>query len=289
MLANRPLTVASLLRAFRMKIALTWVIILAETGLLALIPLFIGFAIDGLLSGDHLAFWQLAGIMALLISMAVIRRIYDTRVYGMIRVELSKAQVGRANGTDVSTLNAQILMGRELVDFLEDTLPEAIASGVQLIASVAILYMFSPQLALVAGAATLGMIAIYAAFHRKFYGLNRAYNQQVERQVSLLERPLLRPVLAHFLRLRRLEVRLSDTEAVLYGAIFAVLLGMILLNLQIAVALPKATSGTLFSVISYSWEFVESALALPVTLQSWTRLSEIMERINRSQTENASK
>jgi hypothetical protein len=58
---------------------------------------------------------------------------------------------------------------------------------------------------------------------------------------------------------------------------------MILFNLRIATALPDVTAGILFSVISYSWEYVESALALPVTLQSWTRLSEIMCRINKGE------
>ncbi len=97
---------------------------------------------------------------------------------------------------------------------------------------------------------------------------------------SLLEMRALRPALAHLLRLRSLEVRISDAEAALYGAIFVLLLGMILFNLRIATGLPDVTAGTIFSVISYSWEFVEGALALPVTLQSWTRLSEIIARIN---------
>lgn len=281
MLTDRPLTIATLFKVFRARIALTWGIILAETGLLALIPLFIGFAIDDLLVGDTSSFWQLTGIMALLIGLSVIRRAYDTRVYGVIRVELGKAQVKRAKGLEVSTLNARIAMGRELVDFLEDILPEALAAGVQLLVSVAILYAFSPNLALAAAGATFCMIAIYAAFHRRFYRLNAALNHQTEKQVNLLERRALRPMLAHFLRLRRHEVRLSDAEALLYGAIFVILLGMILFNLRIATGLPGATAGTIFSVVSYSWEFVESALALPVTLQSWTRLSEIMSRINR--------
>jgi len=280
MLTDRPLTIATLFRVFRARIALTWGLILAETGLLALIPLFIGFAIDDLLAGDTASFWQLAGIMALLIGLSVIRRAYDTRAYGAIRVEFGKAQVKRASGLEISTLNARIAMGRELVDFLEDTLPEAIAAGMQLLVSVAILFAFSSHLALAAAGATLGMVIIYGAFHRRFYRLNSALNHQTEKQVHLLDRRALRPMLAHFLRLRRHEIRLSDTEALLYGAIFIILLGMILFNLRIATCLPDATAGTLFSVVSYSWEFVESALALPVTLQSWTRLSEIMSRIN---------
>ena len=280
MLTDRPLTIATLFQVFRARMALTWGIILAETGLLALIPLFIGFAIDDLLAGGSTAFLRLAALMMVLIGLAVTRRIYDTRVYGAIRVELGKAQVKRSGRVPVSTLNARLGMGRELVDFLEDTLPEAIAAAVQLVISVAILHAFSPRLALAAGVATLGMVGIYAVFHRRFYRLNGEINQQTEKQVSLLEMRALRPALAHLLRLRSLEVRISDAEAALYGAIFVLLLGMILFNLRIATGLPDVTAGTIFSVISYSWEFVEGALALPVTLQSWTRLSEIIARIN---------
>ncbi len=280
MLSDLPLTIGSLFRVFRLRIFLTWGMILGETALMALIPLFIGLAIDDLLTGGRTAFWQLAGIMALLIALSVVRRAYDTRIYGAIRVELGKAQVERGSGQEVSTLNARIAMGREMVDFLEETLPEAIAAGVQLVISVIVLSFFSPHLALVAGGATLAMIALYALFHRRFYTLNAAINQRSEQQVALLERRNLRAMSAHFLRLRRLEVRLSDREALLYGGIFVILLGMILGNLRIATALPEVTAGTLFSVVSYSWEYVESALALPITLQSWTRLSEIMARIN---------
>lgn len=280
MLADLPLTIGNLFRVFRLRIALTWAIILAETGLMALIPLFIGFAIDDLLVGRDTAFWQLAGIMGALITLAVIRRAYDTRVYGAIRVEMGKEQVKRAKDVPVSTLNAQLSMGRELVDFLEDTFPMAMASAVQVVISVAVLYAFAPQLAMAAGAAALGVLGVYMLFHRSFYRLNSALNEQTERQVKTLDRRALFPALAHLLRLRRLEVQLSDREAVLYGAVFVVLLGMILFNLRLATGLPDVTAGTIFSVVSYSWEFVESALALPVTLQSWTRLSEIMTRIN---------
>lgn len=280
MLADLPLTIGNLFRVFRLRIALTWAIILAETGLMALIPLFIGFAIDDLLVGRDTAFWQLAGIMGALITLAVIRRAYDTRVYGAIRVEMGKEQVKRAKDVPVSTLNAQLSMGRELVDFLEDTFPMAMASAVQVVISVAVLYAFAPQLAMAAGAAALGVLGVYMLFHRSFYRLNSALNEQTERQVKTLDRRALFPALAHLLRLRRLEVQLSDREAVLYGAVFVVLLGMILFNLRLATGLPDVTAGMIFSVVSYSWEFVESALALPATLQSWTRLSEIMTRIN---------
>lgn len=280
MLNGRALTITTLIHVFRGRICLTWMMILFETGLMALIPLFIGFAIDGLLAGNTLELFHLAGLMAVLIAAAVLRRIYDTRAYGTIRVELGKAQAARSHDVPISTLNARLGMGRELVDFLEETLPAAMAASVQLVISVIVLYAFSPMLALAGGMAALGMAAIYAMFHHRFYSLNGALNQQTERQVWILQKRKSTPTVAHLLRLRRLEVRLSDTEAVLYGVIFVVLMGLLLFNLWFATIKLNNTVGEIFSIITYSWEFVESALALPITLQSWSRLSEIMRRLN---------
>ena len=280
MLNGHDLTIASLLRVFRGRVSLTWAMILGETGLMALIPLFIGFAIDGLLAGAMRELWLLSGLMAALIVVSVVRRVYDTRVYGTVRVELGTAQAERSADLTVSALNARVGMGRELVDFLEHTLPEAMAAAVQLFIAVIVLYAFSPVLALAGGVAAVSMAAIYALFHHRFYRLNGALNQQTEKQVNILEERKVRPTYAHLLRLRRHEVRLSDTEAVLYGAIFVVLLGLILFNLWFATTELTITVGTIFAIISYSWEFVESSLALPVTLQNWSRLSEIMRRLN---------
>ena len=43
----------------------------------------------------------------------------------------------------------------------------------------------------------------------------------------------------------------------------------------------EVTAGRIFSIVTYSWEFVESALVLPLTLQSWSRMAKIIDRINK--------
>ena len=280
MIGEQSLSIGTLLRVFRWRIGLTWALTIGETSLMALIPLFIGFAIDGLLARTYDALFQLAGILSALILLSVARRMYDTRVYGTMRVEFGNAQVSRSSDLAISALNARLGMGRELVDFLEELLPQAMAAALQFLISIVILYAFSPTLALAGLAALIGMALIYSLFHARFYRLNGALNQQSERQVSILERRQNRPTLAHLLKLRRYEVKLSDTEAILYGAVFTVLLGLILFNLWFTTTQLDVTPGTIFSVVSYSWEFAEAALALPITLQSWSRLSEITKRLN---------
>lgn len=282
MLADRRLTIRTLLSVFRWRVGLTWFLILAETAFTVLIPLFIGFAIDGLLGGAFQPFWHLGGLMIALTVIGVIRRIYDTRVYGTIRVELGKALAARFSDLPISSLNARIGMGRELADFLEEILPSALAGVMQFVISAVLLFYFSPTLALSACLVLFGMISVYAVFHSTFWQWNRALNEQMERQVSILEQRRNRPVLVHLKRLRRCEIKLSDTEAVLYGTIFVLLIGLILFNLWFAAQNLDATPGMIFSIVSYSWEFAEAALALPVTLQSWSRLSEITTRLQTS-------
>lgn len=283
MLISNDLTLATLLRLFPGRIGLTWAMTLGETALLALVPLFIGFAIDGVLGGSLREFWHLAAVFAVLIAVSVLRRIYDTRLYGTIRVAFGHTQVARGADLPISTLNAQIGMGRELVEFLEETLPMVMTGVVQLLIAILILFSYAPILAAAAGIAALGVLVIYALFHRTFFNLNGALNTQTEKQVGVLELRSARPALAFFKRLRRQEVWISDAEAVLYGLVFVVLLIAILFNLWHATAVLAVSTGAIFAIVSYSWDFVDGTLTLPVTLQSWTRVSEIMRRLNRSQ------
>jgi hypothetical protein len=282
MLNEGPLTVLALLRAFRWRITLTWLLILCETALTALVPLFIGFAIDGLLASDTEALFQLIAVLTVLIVVSVIRRAYDTRVFGTVRVEMGKAQAARAANLPISTLNARLGMGRELADFLEADLPLAMTSFVQLIISLIVLYIFDPMLALAGASSVAIMLVIYSLSHARFYRLNGQLNQQTEQQVGILETRKPQRLMTHLTRLRGIEVRISDTESIIYGGIFVVLLGLVVFNLWYATANLLITSGTIFSIVTYSWELVDAALAFPMALQGWSRLSEIMQRINQA-------
>ena len=68
----------------------------------------------------------------------------------------------------------------ELVDFLAHIVPAAMAAGVQVAMALIVLFAVSPPLALAGGASAIALVALYALFHRRFYRLNGALNQQTE-------------------------------------------------------------------------------------------------------------
>lgn len=283
LLQGRGLTLGGLFAAFWPQISVTWALTLIEVALFALIPLLIGRAIDGLIATDMAAFWMLAIVLAVLLLVATGRRLFDTRAYGVMRVSLGSALAERSKDRPVSTVNARLAMSRELVDFLETEAPESMTGVLQMLAAIAILSSFHPTLGLIAGAALVFMLAIYGLAHRRFYKINQLLNAQSEKQVSILETRSLPRLGAHLLALRKSEVRLSDTEALVYGLIFAGLLSLVLFNLWFATQNITITAGTVFAVVTYSWEFVDGALFLPTTLQSLSRLSEITRRINQTE------
>ncbi|MEM8798200.1 MAG: ABC transporter six-transmembrane domain-containing protein [Pseudomonadota bacterium] len=280
LLSGERLSVGALFKTFPGSIGITWMLTLLETVLIAFAPLFIGFAIDGLLKNDLTALMYLSVLLGTLIGVGVVRRIFDTRAYGMIRVELGRELVSRAGGHPVSATNARLDMARELADFLEDEVPDLLGSFVHLCVALVILLSFHPVLFGAALSAGILVLLIYAAVHRRFFRLNGRFNHQMERQVTALSSGSLKKLRIHLLKLRKAEIRISDTEAFVYGAMFAVLIGFIIFNLWFAATNLDMTPGRIFSIVSYSWEFVEAALVLPATLQSWSRLSEITERIN---------
>ncbi|MEM8684899.1 MAG: ABC transporter six-transmembrane domain-containing protein [Pseudomonadota bacterium] len=274
------LDVGMLFREFRGKIAITWFLVLLENLLWALVPLFIGRAIDALLASEPGALIELAAVMLALVVVAVGARLYDTRAYGTMRVHFGAELVNRIREQPVSRVNARLDMSREMVDFLEEHVPELLTSVVQVLVSIVILWSFDVRLGVSGVCALLALSGVYALFHRRFYRLNAGLNAQTERQVSILEQRRHEPLFVHLMKLRRREVRLSDTEALLYGVIFVGMFAFILANLWFATSIEAITAGMIFVILSYTWELVDSGVALPAVLQQWTRLSEIRERIN---------
>lgn len=276
----QAISLASIVAGHKYKVSITWLLVAVENLLMALLPLFIGYSIDSLMAGLYHDVLVLAGVVTALVLVAVVRRIYDTRTYGEIRIQVGMDTDSRLRERPVTTRNARLNMSRELVDFLENELPPLLTAIIQLLVTLVVLASFSPWLALSASLAGLLMLGIYALFHRSFTRLNARLNNQTERQVSVLSALTSSALQTHLRKLKNREVKLSDTEAALYGVVFMVLFGFVVSNLLLATRLDAPSAGQLFAVVTYSLEFVEAALLLPITLQTLSRLTDIRERLN---------
>ncbi|MDO6527407.1 ABC transporter six-transmembrane domain-containing protein [Motilimonas sp. 1_MG-2023] len=276
----KPFTIKALLGANKLLIGFTWALVLLENALIVLIPLFIGYAIDGLLQGDFHDFYVLSAILVLIVALVVARRIYDTRAFGTIRVNLGLSVAEKLAHLPISTRNARLDMSRELVDFLENDIPPLMTAIIQLVAAFVILTSAHVDLGLSAIVAGVLIIAVYSAAHSQFVTTNAALNNCKEQQVDVLEQGVSRSIHAYLQKINLKEIKLSDTEAIVFGLIFLLLFIFVLFNLWLATHSLTLTPGSIFTIVSYSLEFLDAAILLPITLQTWSRLSEIIQRLN---------
>lgn len=264
---------------------MTWTVVVLENLLLALVPLLVGLTIDGLLAGELRNLGVMVAVLLVLGGVAVARRLYDTRVFGAIRLHLGTELQRRAPTLQVTKRTVRIDLSRELVDFLEVQVPDLIMAVVQITVSLAVLTWFDMRLGLACLLVIAGMLVVYACFHRSFFHINGLLNDQKERQIEVLAAGGRLGVFRHLKALRSHEIAISDKEALLYGSIFLLQVAFVAFNLYQGGRIAEITAGQFFSIAAYSWDYVEAALLLPLALQSWSRLSEICGRLNRQDDE----
>ena len=86
-------------------------------------------------------------------------------------------------------------------------------------------------------------------------------------------------VSAHFARLARLRVRISDFEALTFGAIDLFVLGMLAAGLVRSCALPDASAGEIYALFRYLLMFAYGLESVPLLVQQGCRLHDIGARL----------
>jgi ABC-type transport system involved in cytochrome bd biosynthesis fused ATPase/permease subunit len=273
---------AEIARRFRWRMSATVGLVLIEAVIDLLFPLMIGLAINGLLVDefDGLIFLGALGVAALVIGS--VRRFVDTRIYAGIYETVASELVDREdrNGVATSAISARAGLLRELVEFLENSMPESISAiigtvGVLVVIAGLDIGVFVACLVLV-----ILMAATYVLTGRRNLSLNRGYNDELERQVGAIDSRNVGQIGVHFRDLMRWNRQLSDLETWNFAVIWTGVIAL-LVYAPIRVIEPGATEyGYAFAAILYVFQFVEAVVALPLYVQQLIRLREISDRLS---------
>ncbi len=279
--AGATVSLSGLFRRFKWRISLTFLLVLVETSLGVLYPLFIGLAIDDLQneSFDGLIHLGILGLASLVIGSA--RRFYDTRIYAGIYRKVAVELVEREQqaGAGVSRTSARTNLLTEFVDFFEDSMPELLGAVVSLLGILVIVAGLSPPVFL-GCLLLLGMVfVVYGVTWGRNYRLNEGYNDQYEQAVDVIRAGKKDGITTHFHRLMQWNMRLSDLETLNYAVFW---LGAILLFLftpYSAVVQQGLAAGLILSLLLYVFEFIDWLSELPLHIQQIIRLREISQRL----------
>ena len=258
----------------------TCLLILSEALLTLLFPLFIGYAIDGSIKGSHLGIYQLGvlGLITLIIGAG--RRFFDSRFYAKIYLQIGPKLNSGLKEHDISTKSARLGMIKELVEFMEFSLPELINAIINLLGVIIIIATLNINVFLGTLLSTLLIGLIYRVSSAKTFRLNSAANDEQEKQVQVISENDERSLKNHLNRMMRWNVKLSDLEAMNFSLSWLVLIVFLLFSIIISVDGQLMDYGMLFSLIMYVFQFMESVVNIPFFYQNWLRLQEITHRIS---------
>ena len=267
-----------LLKRFAGRISLTLLLIVLESAGWILFPLVIGRAIDGILANSWHGLYELAILGIAAMGIAILRRIVDSRAYARIYAKLGEELVAGQSGSTTSTKTARLGMLREIVEFLENSLPELILNVLQLAGVVLILSTLDLPIFVGCVVVICVTVAVYVLTGRLTTRFNRNYNDQYEQQVDAVESGDAARVGSHIRDMMRWNIKLSDLEAANYGIVWLFMIALLVFSIG-AAADNIVEYGKVFAIVMYVFQFMEAVMSLPLYYQQWLRLREISGRL----------
>ena len=279
---RRRITHWSLFKRRWGSISATLALVLASTLLWLAQPYILGIAINDLTEGRWLGTALLVGVQLAVIVIGGVRRMLDTRVYGRLYREVSTEVVvtSQRAGLGLTRIAARASMLREVVKFFEHQVPRTIRAFVNLVGSLILLWLLAPPVFFVCLAGGGFVFALTIFVGRRLFRLNAELNDELEREVAVLEGRDAGEVEAHFASVTRHRVAKSDLEVLIYGLSTAALSAALVFGLYWMIAQEGAAVGTVFSVFTYVIRFQMAATTVPATYQETVRTLEITRRIN---------
>lgn len=266
----------------RKKLALTFLLVIAENLTYLLYPLLAGFAINAIMSGQALHAVLYAVMVFVMWVIGAARRSVDTRTFARIYAELAVPVIvaQRKENHSHSTVAARVALSREFVDFFEQHLPLLITSVASITGAAVMLLIIEFW----TGMACVGILIAFGiflpGFMRKNEALFRRLNDRLEKEVAFVSSASPFSLTKHYSVLARLRIGLSDREAAGYliiGTVAALLFAMTILTMS---WYGVSDAGHIYSVMTYMWMFAMSLDDGPQLLEKYSQLRDIGRRVN---------
>ncbi len=266
------------LKRFRGRLCFTFTLVLLEASGWLLFPLAIGRAIDSVLADSTRGLYELAGLGVVTMAVAICRRVVDSRFFARIYTRLSEELVTRQSDSSTSTRTARLGMLREVVEFLENSLPSLITQVIGLAGTVLILSALNLPIFIGCLVVTGATVILYGLTGRWTTRYNEGFNNEYEQQVDIVDSGDPQRLAQHVRSMMRWNIKLSDLEAANFGVIWIFMIGLIVFSVRTA-AENTVQYGEVFAIVMYVFQFIESIGMLPFYYQEWLRLREISGRL----------
>ena len=273
----------TILHANRNRLLLTYSLFAVETAGMLLRPFFLGMAVDDLLEGNYKGLFLLIVSHLVWLVAGTIRHRFDTRTYTHIYNSLMLEVVQRIKvAENVSKVSSFSTLAREMVDFLEFDAVYVLEAAFNILGSLVLLFYYDRPVVLICILVTLPVTWMSRKYGKRMFELNRAKNDELEKQVDVIATGDTTIIKEHYAHLRKWQVKISDREALNFGwmelLVLIVLVGSLLLSTSRHWE-EGFLAGDVIGIYSYVLKFVSGLDTIPYTIQRWASLKDIASRM----------
>ena len=184
-----------------------------------------------------------------------------------------------ADGVSTTAVVARATLVGEYVEFLERDVPLAIGAAFAVFGSLVMIFLYDPMIGIAGALVAIPVVLLNRRLVRRSRRVYRTLNDRSELEVAVIETAPVEDVRRHYRLLGRHWNRLSDNEAVSWGIVDVIAVGLAVY------ALVRATDssfevGAIFATIAYVWAYLAGFDEVPGVLQRMSNLADIRRRID---------
>lgn len=256
---------------------------ISESIILLIYPLILGLVIDKIITGNYIDILYLVGVLFSYMSIAYLRRIYDTKIFTTIYRKFLLKYINKeiSKNTNTSTINARKSMLRSIVDFLEIDFPfifHALFSIVGSLLIISINYNF--YIGIIISLFLVPILFVTKYFSKKLSIKYNEFNNLEEKDVDLINSKKILPIKHHFINKNILKIRISNIDAKNNLANEIINYSLILVSLILFTIFENVTVGSIMALYQYVLKFTNGAFMIPNLTLRYVYLKDVINRIS---------
>ncbi len=265
----------------RKNLLLTYTLVLIEKLGELSIPFFLGLSIDGLIKQNFIPILYLVVVYLIWAIIGTIRHRYDTKTYTNIYNQVVFDLIGNDKDPNTSKIAAHATLIREVIDFMEFDMVYIAAAFINIIGAMAMISTYSIDVVLLCLTLMVPVLYLSKGYGLSMRELSQKKNSELEKQVDVISNGNILETKHHFNILRIIQIRISNKEATNYWQLQLVSLVLLIGSLLIMGFKGAVQAGALVAMWSYLLTFLNGLEIIPYSIQRWSNLKDIINRIRK--------
>jgi ABC-type multidrug transport system fused ATPase/permease subunit len=270
----------SIAKEYRWQLLLIYFYMLVAQLLILAEPYVIGKMIDGLIAKQFYWMFCYIGIVAFESFFIYRRMVYDTKVYTRIYNTLVMRYLKKSQDADPSVRIARTEMSNNIINFLEHDVHYYIYSIVTVVGTLMFIFFENPLTGFVVLSCVLPICTIVWIFYKKIAQSTRVGNTQSEDKASIMSEGDMDRISTFFERRRRIAISGSTLQGKNWTALHSTRWIFLVIALVVFTgSVGGISQGQAVAMYSYINQFLISLLSIPVGVETFTRMKDVIKRI----------